>query len=64
MEVDEYLVPLQTGVTLLDAMHNHVLSFSQSVVHIPIFNFQARRKICAIFSVVCSTALTEPNLEA
>lgn len=40
VDTDEYLVPRQAGVTLMDAMDSHVLSFSQSVVSIPRFYFQ------------------------
>jgi hypothetical protein len=40
VNIDEYLVPLERGVSVMDAMHSHVLSFSQSVVDIPRLNFQ------------------------
>jgi hypothetical protein len=42
VDIDEYLVPVETGVTVMDAMDSHVLSFSQSVVDIPRLNFQVR----------------------
>jgi len=41
MDIDEYIVPIESGITVMDAFDSHILDFSQSVVDIPKLNFQS-----------------------
>ena len=43
VDIDEYLVPREAGITVMDALDAHVLHFSQSVVDIPRLCFQVSR---------------------
>jgi hypothetical protein len=40
VDIDEYLMPLDGGVTVMDAMHKHAISTGRSILDIPKLNFQ------------------------
>jgi hypothetical protein len=49
VDVDEYLMPVDAGVTLMDAYHDHVTSIGKSILLVPKFNFQVNEWKCLRF---------------
>jgi len=41
VDIDEYLMPVDKGVTLMDAFHDYVTSTGRSILDIPKLNFQS-----------------------
>ena len=41
VDIDEYLMPIESGITLMDAFHDHVTNSGRSIfTDIPKLNFQ------------------------
>ncbi len=42
VDIDEYLMPVDKGVTLMDAFHSYVSSTGRSILRMPKLNFQVK----------------------
>ena len=40
MDIDEYLMPMEAGITVVDAMHEYTESTGRSIVDVSKLNFQ------------------------
>ena len=47
IDIDEYLMPLEEEVTIMDAMDKHVNVYMKSIVDIPRIYFQ----VCSSFNI-------------